>query len=49
MRIYEAPDEPQMGPMRLTLKEGLCNMSNQFFYVQLKFTPKTGTRAWRIV
>jgi hypothetical protein len=28
--------------MRPTLKEGLCKMSKQFFYVQLKFTPKIG-------
>lgn len=28
--------------MRRTLEEGQCKMSKQFFYVQLKFTPKTG-------
>ena len=28
--------------MRLTLKEEFRNMSSQFFYVQLKFTPKMG-------
>ena len=29
--------------MRLNLKEKFRNMSSQFFYVQLKFSPKIGT------
>jgi SOS response associated peptidase (SRAP) len=34
--------EAKIGSIRLTLKEGSCNMSSRFFYVQLKFIPKSG-------
>jgi hypothetical protein len=35
--------EAGIGVMRLSLKEKFPNVSSQFFYVQLKFTPKMGT------
>jgi hypothetical protein len=38
------PGEAKIGSIRLTLKEGSCYMSSRFFYVQLKFTPKSGLR-----
>src|ERR1700726_3889837 len=38
-----AKDQAKTDPMRLSLKEGACNMSSRFFYVQLKFTPRIRT------
>jgi hypothetical protein len=37
------PNEAKADPIRLNPKKCFCDMSNQFFYVQLKFTPKDGT------
>jgi hypothetical protein len=39
----ELGDETKADPMRLSLKEGSCNMSSRFFYVELKFTPRIRT------
>jgi hypothetical protein len=38
-------NEAVVWPVRLNLEKYPCNMSQQFFYIQLKFTPKIRTDA----
>ena len=41
--MHCAADKAAVDPIRLSLKEGSCNMSSRFFYVELKFIPRIRT------